>query len=300
MKIKNTFLAPCLAIVMSALLAIMRLIDPSTLAHKENIYLSFIIIQFLVMLIPALFYIKVKGKGYTSTLSLKPFMPDSIAFIILCALTLIAGSAALRFICEEIGIPRSNMILMQKLYPDVAPPQNFLYPLLAFALCPALIEEIVYRGIMISEYRSGGRVCAVVASSVLFAFLHYGFENLILAFFVGVMLALSVYVTGSVWSAVIIRFIFNVYTLYFEAQLFTVLDRPKNNIFMIFVFLGLLLIILIFLFGCAEKMFYSYSLTKKRPPERNDSFVVGNINTKNVFISLPFILCAILYIIISL
>ncbi len=300
MKIKNTFFAPCLAIVISSLVAILSLIDPATLAHRENIYLSLVIIQFLAMLLPAVFYTKIKGKGYVSTLNLKMFMPDSIAFVILGILILTVGSAALRFICEELGISRSNIMLMQKVYPDIIPSENFLYTLTAYALCPALIEEFIFRGIMISEYRSGGRICAVVVSSLLFAFLHYGFENLILAFFIGALLAFSVYVTGSIWSAVIIRFFYNVYTIYLESQLFTVLDRPKNNIFMIFVFFGLFIVLLVFLLGCAEKMFYSYSLQDKSPPERDDSYVCGKINMKNVFISLPFILNFILYIIISL
>lgn len=300
MKIKNTFFAPCLVIVISALLVVLKLINPAILAHRENIYLSLVIIQFIAMLLPAVFYAKIKGKGYMSTLNMRMFMPDSIAFIILGIITLVVGSAALRFICEELGMPRSNIILMQKVYPDILPPDNFLYTMLAYAMAPALIEEFVFRGIMVSEYRSGGRLCAVIVSSILFSFLHYGFENLIISFFIGALLAFAVYVTGSLWSAVIIRFCFNIYTLYFETQLFTVLDRPKNNIFMIFIFLGFFLIVLIFLLGCAEKMFYSYYLEGRLPPERDDSYVCGKVSLKNAFVSLPFILNFILYIIISI
>ena len=300
MKIKNTFLAPCLVTVILALITAVRYIDPELLSKRNNIYLSFVIIQVLVLLLPAVLYIKLKGKGYGATVGMKMFAPDSIAFIIFCLFMLVAGSAAIRFVCEELGIPRSDLVLMRRVFPNVAAAENPLFSLMAFALAPAISEEFIFRGVMISEYRSGGRVCAVLMSSVLFAFLHYGLENFILAVFVGAVLAFAVYVTGSIWSAVAIRFIYNSYCIYLESQLFNILDRPKNNVFMIFIFVGLFLLFLFFTLGCAEKMFYSYALENRETPERNDNFVWGKVSIKNSFISLPFILCILLYVITSL
>ncbi|MBQ7820671.1 MAG: CPBP family intramembrane metalloprotease [Clostridia bacterium] len=175
-----------------------------------------------------------------------------------------------------------------------------MFTLVAYALTPAIIEEFLFRGVILTEYKSGGRVCAVVISSLLFAFMHYGFENLILSFFIGVMLAFSVYVTGSVWSAVLIRFAYNLYTLYLETQLFAVLDRPNNNVFMIFIFVGLFLLSLVLLLGCAEKMFYSYALAGRDPGTRDDSYVHGKVTFKNSLISIPFLVCLAIYIITSL
>lgn len=300
MRIKNTFSAPCLLIIVAALLTAVRYIDPALLSSRDNIYLSLIILQFLTILLPTVFYMKLKGKGYVSTLKIKMFMPDSIAFVLLCMLALIAGSAALRFICEEIGIPRADMILMRRMFPDISPASDPIFSALAYAITPAVIEELLFRGVFIAEYRSGGRICATVMSALLFAFMHYGFENLVLAFFVGSMLALAVYVTGSVWSAVIIRAAYNLYSVYLETQLFNVLDRPKNNIFMTFIFVGVFLIVLIMMLGCAEKMFYSYALAGKEPEVRDDSYVGGKVDFKSALSSIPFLLAVILYIIISI
>lgn len=300
MKIKNTFLAPCLVILLLSLVTSVRYIDPELLSKRNNIYLSFVIIQFLVLLLPAVLYIKLKGKGYGETLGMKIFTPDSIAFIIFCLFMLVSGSAAIRFVCEEIGFSRSDLVLIRRVFPETASPENPLFLLMAYALAPAISEELIFRGVMISEYRSGGRICAVLMSSVLFAFLHYGFENFILAVFIGATLAFAVYVTGSVWSAIAIRFVYNTYCIYLETQLFNVLDRPKNNIFMIFIFVGLFLLFLFFTLGCAEKMFYSYALENRETPERNDNFVFGKVTIKNSLISLPFIFCILLYVITSL
>ncbi|MBQ7820670.1 MAG: hypothetical protein IJ391_00100 [Clostridia bacterium] len=112
MRIKNVYLAPCLVIASLALITAIRYIDPAMLARRDNIYLSLVILQFLVLLLPAVFYTKLKGKGYISTLNMKMFMPDSIAFIIVATLALIIGSGAIRFVLEQINIPRSDMILM--------------------------------------------------------------------------------------------------------------------------------------------------------------------------------------------
>ncbi|MBE6606408.1 MAG: CPBP family intramembrane metalloprotease [Ruminococcaceae bacterium] len=283
-----------------ALVTAIRYIDPEMLAMRDNIYLSIVILQFLVFLLPAALYTKIKGKGYVSTLNMKMFAPDSIAFVLICAISTILGSAALRFVCEQASIPRSDMILMRTCFESIAPATDPLFLILAYALTPAIAEEFIFRGIIISEYRSGGRICAVIMSSLLFSFLHFRFQNFILAFFIGVMLSFAVYVTGSLWSAIIIRFLYNLYSIFLETRLFEVLDRPKNTIFMIFIFAGLFLTSLVLLLGVAEKMFYSYALLGKEPPLRDDSFVYGKLNLKASFISLPFIFCVIVYIITSL
>ncbi|MBO7148414.1 MAG: CPBP family intramembrane metalloprotease [Clostridia bacterium] len=300
MKIKNTFLAPWLAIVALALITAIRYIDPAMLARRDNIYLSLVILQFLILLLPAVFYTRLKGKGYVSTLGLKMFMPDSIAFILIATIAIIAGSAALRFLLELINIPRSDTVLMRKIFSDISPASSPMFSLVAYALTPAVIEEFMFRGVLLTEYKSGGRICAVVMSSLLFALVHYGFENFILSFFIGVMLAFTYYVTGSVWSCVFIRLAYNIYTVFLESQLFAVLDRPNNSVFMIFIFLGLFLISLVLLLGCAEKMFYSYALSGRDPGTRDDSFVTGKVSFKSSLSSIPFLFCLLLYIIVSL
>ena len=300
MKIKNTFLAPWLAIIALALITAIRYIDPAMLARRDNIYLSLVILQFLILLLPAVFYTRLKGKGYVSTLGLKMFMPDSIAFIIIATIAIIVGSAALRFLLELISIPRSDTVLMRKIFPSISPASSPMFSLLAYALTPAVIEEFMFRGVLLTEYKSGGRICAVVMSSLLFALVHYGFESFILSFFIGVMLAFAYYVTGSVWACVFIRLAYNLYTVFLESQLFAVLDRPNNGVFMIFIFLGLFLISLVLLLGCAEKMFYSYALSGRDPGTRDDSFVTGKVSFKSSLSSIPFLFCLLLYIIVSL
>ncbi len=287
-------------IMLIALVTAIKYIDISLLARRDNIYLSIVILQFLILLLPAALYTKIKGRGYISTLNVKMFTPDAIAFVLVCTITVILGSCAIRFVSEQIGIPRSDTILVRTLYENIAPAEDPLFLIAAYVLTPAIVEEYIFRGIMISEYRSGGRICAIVMSSLMFAFLHFGLENFILSFFLGVMLAFAVYVTGSLLSAMFIRLFYNMYSVFLETNLFELLDRPKNNIFMIFIFAGAFLLFVVLLFGCAEKMFYSYFVMGKEPQMRDDSFVYGKVTLKTAFVSLPFLLCLILYIITSI
>ena len=147
MKIKNTFLAPWLAIVSLALLTVIRYVDPAMLARRDNIYLSLVILQFLVLLLPAVFYTRLKGKGYISTIGLKIFMPDSIAFILIATIAIIAGSAALRFLLELINVPRSDTVLMRTVFSNISPASSPMFSLVAYALTPAIIEEFMCESI---------------------------------------------------------------------------------------------------------------------------------------------------------
>ncbi len=282
-----------------ALLTVLRFTDKSVFEKQDNIYLAIIVLEFLVFLLPAAFYMKLKGRGYFSTLMPSMFKPEAAAFVVLSLFALIFGSAGLRFVTEQLGVGRGQMILMEAVFDDVGVSPSPAYMILTFALAPALCEELIFRGIMLSEYKSGGRFCGVFMSSLLFAFLHFGFENFLQAFFLGAYLAFAVSVTGSLPTAMLLRFFFALYELFLENQLFNILDRPNNPVFMIFILFGAFLAVLFFALGCAEKMFFSYSFENRPTPERDDSYVVGDVTLAKSLISIPFAVTVVMYVIIS-
>ncbi len=76
-------------------------------------------------------------------------------------------------------------------------------PLLAVALLPAVCEEPLFRGLILSGLRPLGRWPAVAASALLFAFLHGSIYQLLPTFFLGVLLGWLVVRTGSLVPSVL-------------------------------------------------------------------------------------------------
>ena len=76
-----------------------------------------------------------------------------------------------------------------------------------FALMPALVEEIFFRGIFFRGL--GGGKTAVVGTSVLFAFMHMNFNQICYAFAAGFVLGMVVLITRNLTASMIMHFIFN-------------------------------------------------------------------------------------------
>lgn len=83
------------------------------------------------------------------------------------------------------------------------------FRLLAFALAPALGEEVLCRGMLYAAARPYGRACAVVLPSVCFAVLHGNLQQCLYAFAAGILLSFLRDASGSLWPCVAAHFAFN-------------------------------------------------------------------------------------------
>lgn len=71
-------------------------------------------------------------------------------------------------------------------------------------------EELVFRGIIYQGYKkSGTALQALILSAVLFSLMHMNFNQAAYALVIGIILALLVEATGSIWSAVLCHAVFN-------------------------------------------------------------------------------------------
>lgn len=71
-------------------------------------------------------------------------------------------------------------------------------------------EEFVFRGLIYRGYRKGGAALgAVLLSGLLFGLMHMNFNQAAYAAVIGILLALLVEASGSIWSSVLYHIIFN-------------------------------------------------------------------------------------------
>ena len=91
--------------------------------------------------------------------------------------------------------------------------------LLLIAILPALCEEVLCRGFLLSGLREeGGSAAAVAVSAIFFAALHLDPERLQATFLVGVVLALLVLRSGSILPACLLHFVNNAGALALGSQ----------------------------------------------------------------------------------
>ena len=92
---------------------------------------------------------------------------------------------------------------------------NLAYGILVFALAPAMVEEILFRGYVFQRLGNGKK--AVLISALLFSLGHMNFNQISYAFVVGFLFALVFSVTGNLTYTLGIHFLFNLYSLFMMA-----------------------------------------------------------------------------------
>lgn len=105
-----------------------------------------------------------------------------------------------------------SMLFVENAMSSVIPSvlQYGLFPsLFIMALMPAFNEEFLCRGILYHAYRSISKVGGIVLSAFIFGLLHLNFNQMPYAFFVGIVFALMVEATGSVYTSMVMHFCLN-------------------------------------------------------------------------------------------
>lgn len=105
------------------------------------------------------------------------------------------------------GLPEGSQAYLEEM---LGPSQPLLLVLAAAALAPAVCEEFLFRGYVLSALdRPGRRGLAVVLSSLAFGGLHMIPQQVFYATLLGLVLGLLVIRTGSLWPGLVFHFSFN-------------------------------------------------------------------------------------------
>lgn len=269
--LKPSLTTPAFVLVIYALLIGSRYIDKSALLYNDSIYLSLVILQFIVLIIPAIFFCRLKGINYGSKLNFKLFSPGKLGFTALATLVMISGSTIIR-LAQVYIIKRQEFSFF--LYDSYVPGNtdsifNVLYIAIAFAVLPAVTEELVFRGIVLTEYNYGGYgdICSAFMSAAMFAMLHFSLGQLPVYIFCGLVLSFLVYNTQSIIPAMIAHMLYNIYGIFAESYIIKLLMRPSSVVFLIFFVISVFLICLALLLGSAERINFAYAVTGHPTPE---------------------------------
>ena len=121
----------------------------------------------------------------------------------------ITGYIQLAF--EAVGI---GLSMPEYEIPETVP--GLVLYVIALAVAPAFIEEMIFRGIVMQSLRRYGDIFALVASALIFGIFHLNMVQMPYAFILGLCIGYFVMRTGSLWVGVIIHFINNGTAVVFE------------------------------------------------------------------------------------
>ncbi len=169
---------------------------------------SVITIQYGIVLIPILIVMKKTNVDIKKAFRLNkiPFMTAlKVALITLVSLPI---AYFLNFLVTSILL-ELDLFRAQSL--DIGTGTlNFFVMIFLISITPAICEEVFFRGMMLSGYESSmSPVRAALLTGLLFGLFHFNIQNLMLPTFLGVILAVVVRTSNSIYSGMLMHGIFN-------------------------------------------------------------------------------------------
>lgn len=132
---------------------------------------------------------------------------------------------------------------------ELTSPENFTFSggfglyllyIVRGAVCPALIEEFAFRGVVMQPLRKYGDGFAIVISSLMFALLHGNLVQAPFAFMIGAVIGYLVIITNTMWTGVLIHFINNAFSI----TMSMLADKVNNEIYyMVFGVISLIFVV---------------------------------------------------------
>ncbi|KAK2379787.1 CAAX amino terminal protease family protein [Trifolium repens] len=184
-----------------------------TLLHPQTQAISLLIIQVLefnaaLVLLKSTAKPQYKFSNFFKNNDRNWFLSSALGFgfivLLICLTSLLADRL---FDFKPVSNPILKEILMNS---DI----SRVYCVAAYCIVTPLLEEVVYRGFLLSSLSSTMKwQNAVVISSVIFSAIHFSGENFVQLFIIGCVLGCSYCWTGNLKSSIVIHSLYNALTL---------------------------------------------------------------------------------------
>lgn len=272
-KIKEIRLDPAyLVIFCYAMLILSRFIMRGA-AEGSNEYLAVVILQLLTFALPAAIWYRLRtlplfaaresreGKPpYLRRLRFNAPRLSHLPAILFTVLTLICGCLLL-----SIGLSSGSSLEGSFSLYDVFVSRydgkalGAVWLVLAYAALPAVCEELIFRGIVCTEYDGEGFLCSVLMNALFFGFMHFSFTKLAVYLFAGAVLTVLLYTTRSVFSVMIAHFLYNIFCIFGQPYVTEFYVTAGSVGTAVIILIALLIAGLAGFCGSARRLFYGYA-----------------------------------------
>lgn len=170
------------------------------------LWLNLIISQ-CILLIPALIYVLVMKIDIIKCISYRKIkLSDAVSSLLIgyCLVPLVLLINVISSVFATNYLNSSTTEISQ--YP-------FIIQLLLMAFLPTIAEEFVFRGLFYHSYRKNGILGAAILSGVIFGAIHLNINQFCYACVMGMVFALMVEITGSMFSSMLAHFAVNSYSI---------------------------------------------------------------------------------------
>jgi membrane protease YdiL (CAAX protease family) len=257
----------------------------------ENFFILTIVAHICSFLLPAVFYVILKGIDWSK--NLKWTLPEMrlMPFSIYMFFVLMLGAVFINYLYFYLSGKTLD-------FPGIDTDGGIVFNLgvfVTFVCIPAVCEEFVFRSVMPSEYERYGAVFSMTITSAAFAMSKFSLQLFSVYFFASVIFFICARVTNSILVPISLHIGYNFFNIYIEGSLMNILKFEQNRFIFLFILFILFVVFICLSLSSLEEHYY-------RKAYRNDPFPVNVMenagiaaNISKTFLSPSFILVVIIF-----
>lgn len=302
-RFKSSGVAPILILFVFVMTILTRVFNLTSGQTADEIFAKTIVAQLVIFALPALFYCRTRDDNYFSNIPVNAMIPSRTLFLLYTLVVLVLGSMIIQFAVSAIGGSQYGVSTTGQELSQISEQSGFVYVFLALGLVPAICEEFVFRGILLHEYRAYGKFCAITISSLAFAMLHFSISGFLSYFFCGIVLGISFYVTQNLFITILLHLVSNLFSIYAVPLVSQMILGSGSMTLSLFVIVVVFLLALTLSLREASIVYWEYAVgdaTMKKDPKEKKGRTRGIYAVSEVFLSPVFIVCVLLFMIMSL
>ena len=261
--------AHCLLVLSTYVLLLLSRFLDTALLSRENEYLSVVLLQVMIFLIPGLVYCRLRGSSFTERLRLRMPHPSHLLLLVSALLALITGGLLISAYTGGIGTLDEGFTLYDTFSAGGGTgASEVLYLLLAYAVLPAVCEEFVYRGVLCATLEPRGLLPTILYSALSFGMLHFEIRHLPVYIFAGALLCAVLYCTRSLVATTLIHLLYNAFGLFGQPALTRFYRYAGSTALFTFLLTFAFLLAAVIFCGEASRIYRAYGRTGEDAPYR--------------------------------
>lgn len=277
---------------------------PQTL-EGGGYYWKLFILELLLIGGPPLIYMAIFGMDIGKTCRFNGLKPTEVLLILGMAIFGYGVTVLINlvwfWVASHWGTPVGQEL------PGIETGKQFLVAVLAIGVVPAVVEEFLFRGLILRGYEKFGSKTAIIMTGILFGMLHLQLMTIPSIILLGIVISYVVYRTNSIFAGMIYHFVHNTITVGFlflqnamienpgavEGLPQDITQLPEDALKMAVVVWGIIGFFALILFIVCLIVFHMY--TKGKGRIRDASF--GELRRSNFLEMLPALIAIIIVII---
>ena len=266
--------------------------------------LSPMISQLIILLIPLYLCMTVvfpqKSPVYMlRALGCRKLRAEHVFFIIFSAFFMISTSLVINLIFGGVYRTGEGFTLLGSFTAGAGEATaTYPYLVIVYAAVPAFVEEILFRGFVCKGFSGRGEFVAIFVSTAISSLFAFSLAGLPAAIFCGLIYCLVRHVTKTLWSCMIVHFVFNLYALFLQTNVSKYFLSSQNRFLLIAVVIAVWLVSCVLFFSEGAKIFKNRAEEIKRGEATSSlpdfSWKLLWKNLKEIFSYRPVMVCSII------